>query len=246
MRNLRQYRFAMVMFLVLTMPLVGHGSTIFSTFGPGMSYNNNFINSGATEWFVSNGANPAVGPQWDAMSFTSAANYSVTQIDVALGEGVNGDAQPQDVQMSLWTNVPGAGSPVGQPGVELGMWVIHNVPNNTSQVFTISGISGVSLLSGQTYWLVAGPSGVYCDAGWYVNNQGFAGNGADVSYDGVNWLFAGSAETYAAADVLGTASTTPEPGSLTLLATGLGAIAGVFRRTLRANGDAQPPRVSDR
>src|SRR5208283_2453868 len=123
-------------------------STIYSTFGSGLSYD-----TVSEPWFVSNSANPLVGPWWVAVSFTSPGNFQVTQVDAALGEGVNGDAQPQSVGMSLWTNTPGASSPVGQPGVQLGSWVIPNVPNLGSQVFTIAGITGVSMASGQVYWL---------------------------------------------------------------------------------------------
>jgi hypothetical protein len=77
-----------------------------------------------------------------AALFESPGSYDLTQIDVALtySEGTN------SVVISLFTDVSGA------PGALLGSWPESGQPVSSPPVTTISGISGITLANGATFY----------------------------------------------------------------------------------------------
>jgi hypothetical protein len=124
------------------------GDTIFSNLTSGNTYNTTIGGIGVLS---------PPGGEALAQLFTSAGNYKVTQIDIALLRqfGTN------SAVISLWTDS------AGQPGTELGSWTVSGFPTIGS-VSTptasmaggqiISGITGVSLSAGQSYFLIAAPT----------------------------------------------------------------------------------------
>lgn len=107
-----------------------NAGVIFSNFGPGQS----FANVGL-----------GVGNLSPAEQFIAPSDSLVSQIDVALtNNGAILSGQENPVTVSLLTDIGGA------PGVLLGQWQTANVTPDLA-VYTISGISGVSVSDG-TEW----------------------------------------------------------------------------------------------
>lgn len=166
-----------------------------------------------------------------AFSFTvGASSYNLTQIDLALSNysGTNGS-----VTVDLVNNSGGLpGSTV------LGSWTFSSLPANGSTNTTLqtqSGITGITLSAGTTYWLeafVTNSSSNTFDL-WNYNNQGDTGTPAENTGAG---FATGVTGAIGAFDVLGTPVTaTPEPSSLLLLSAGLAALSLLAALTRHKN-----------
>ena len=183
------------------------------------------------------GSTSTAGSVVPAFSFTvGASSYDLTQIDLALlyDSGTNGSVTVELVNDS--GGLPGS--------TVLGSWSFSGLPasgSTTSALQTASGITGITLDAGTTYWLEAfvtnGTSNTF-DL-WDYNNQGVTGTDAENTGPGFDSL---GTTTIGAFDVLGTAITAPEPSSLLLLGSGLAALSllGARRRRKNLLGSSSP------
>lgn len=146
-----------------------------------------------------------------AMAFTAGASGRVTQIDLALAVS----SGPREMDVSLWTDGGGAF------GTELGTWHVSSVPKplGTTPV-TISGIAGVSVTAGSSYWLNASATGA-TSGEWDENDIGDVGV---LEQSGVNF----PKTNLGAFDVL--TGGVPEPGVWAMMLVGLGGMGAVMRR----------------
>jgi len=162
----------------------------------GNSFYNNFGSGTATPyqcsptgWKVA-GATAAPGFITQAAEFTSQNTGSVSEIDL----GVNYISGPNQFFVALYS------SSGGLPDTELAQWETENA-GRCPQPVRITGITGVSLTAGSTYFLVVGPtienSSIFFL--WNLNNQNamgthlYATSGCSSgSGNGCNWTSLGT------------------------------------------------------
>jgi Ca2+-binding RTX toxin-like protein len=132
-----------------------------------------------------------------ATEFLVAKSGSISQIDVAVGyvSGVN------SFYAALYTDN------AGLPGTLLARW--DNLSSNTPfrqccGLVTVSGISGLNLSAGNSYFLVLGPMSVNDTSWeeWNLNSIGAKGLNLYSTDGGQNWNSRGQ-QTLGAFDVLG-------------------------------------------
>lgn len=170
-----------------------------------------------------------------ANEFTSLASGNISQIDL----GVGYVAGPNSFFAALYTDNNGL------PGTEIAQW--NNLSSSQQYggccgLVTITGISGVTLASGSSYFIILGPTNEFSTTWemWNWNNQGV--NGLDLyanmgcqngSGNGCDWISRGTGYPLGAFDVIGgSGQSVPEPPSVLLLGTGLAGALGSIRRKL--------------
>jgi hypothetical protein len=150
--------------------------------------------------------------------FTATGDYSVSEIDLAIGysgEGTNGG------QVSFWTDVGGA------PGTQLGgPWAIGNLPYWGNDGLTdLTGITGIDITAGNSYFVQVVPdSTAQYDGGltWNANDQNVNTLGYSEGVVNLRDRINGGAFR-----VIGDADSTsvPEPATLSLFGLGLARLA---------------------
>ena len=222
-------------FRTFLLPLVGaalafsplaKADTVFTSFGAGQSYappGNGTPIHGADAMAV-----PA-GYRAEAMAFTPTANYTLSQVDIALQYGGLGSNL---VNLALAVD---NGS--GLPGTVLETWN-GVVPSTTGTgVETVTPTSTISLSDGTQYWLEALPGASDTTAIW--NSSSTLGNAAvDMGSGFVARNTPPVGYQIGAFDVLGDAIQTnapaPEPSSVALALGGFTVLAGLLRRRRKA------------
>jgi hypothetical protein len=196
-----------------TMPVMAD-DVFFSDFGPGFSYY-----SGAG-WTVS-GASTAPGEYTAANLFTAAISGSVGQIDVALSRnGGDGTAA-----VSLWTNNNGL------PGTPLGAWGVTSLQDfgGCCGVVTISGIAGVNLTAGESYFMMIATGEPSNWNVWNFNDQFVTGLDLFSQDQGLTWTSQPNG-TLGAFDVRTASTAVPEPSTVVLFGTVMMGVIALRRR----------------
>jgi hypothetical protein len=194
----------LMLIFTFVLPLCSQASTIvFSNLGAGSSYS---CCSGSTISATQSVAG--------LFSVPAGPDLDLTRLDVAVTilSGTNS---------SVATLLSDAG---GRLGATLGSWTLAPLPRLGMSVIvpgqTISGISGISLRAGSTYWLAVSPGDNTTFAAWQDNTTGATLPGAFTD-NGV-WRYGSGYRM--AFDVIGTS--VPEPGTLLLVGLGLAGIVG--------------------
>lgn len=199
-------------------------ATLYSDLGtvPGSLYSS----SGGTN--IAGSGNPVFSQQSLAALFTAAGSGSqtVTQIDLAVASLF----VPNTFAASIWTDNGGI------PGSEVAnaYWSLTTniAPFTCCNFVTVSGISGVTLTGGTSYFMVLAPLSATDTSGsiWADNNVGLYSGLVSLN-GGATWI--SSPFLAGAFDVLG-GSSVPEPSSVLLVGMGLmGLLLSLGRRASR-------------
>ena len=146
----------------------------FNNLGPA----GNLYQCGTIGWVVSGSAAPP-GTFTQANEFQSANSGGVSQIDVGVTyvSGVN------SFYVSLWT------VNAGLPATELARW--NNLSTgNCGGLVSITGITGLSLTGGQSYFLVLGPENINSTTFelWNLNSTHVMGSALSSTDGGNTWI----------------------------------------------------------
>jgi hypothetical protein len=192
---------------------VAEAATVFTNFGPGLSYD---INSGNPVGNAFDGNDYA-----EANSFVPTGSGSLQSLRIALSCAF---ACPGPVGVSLTTDT------ADHPGLVLESFVVPGgtlgpIGTNNSPLFLLS-VLHPALIMGTKYWVAVG-AGLTDTAAWNLNTTGDLSDQA-ISTDGGSTWFSPSGNTPGALAV--EAEAVPEPGTSRLLVTGALMLTLVFQR----------------
>lgn len=203
MKN-RLFLIALAAALGASLVPLAHATVIYSTFGPGNTFNtNDFVRIGPS------GLPPAVNTGAYADEFTSPVNANVGSVSLALDTAL---AIPAAVGLNEFVVAIHSNSPTG-PGGILGTFTSPIIPAGLG-IFTFTSSTDIHLIAGTDYWLSLASPTFGGAADWFLNNQGIDNDIASRK-NGV-WTVAGPSTALAFS-----INTVPEPGSTTLCATAL-------------------------
>jgi len=195
--------------------------TVYNTFGPGNSFNC------CTGWTISSGASSIETSYTQAYAFLYGGAAGAALAQIRLAAGFVGGSGELDVTLLDGTDIGTASM--------LEAWSIPNPSpdfGGSQPIYVLTSVTPVSLNTGDTYWVqLSTPEAMTAWWAWNWNDQGIMGNGAYSEDDGATWLARTDATMPAFAVDVGVV---PEPGTMTLLATGLVGLVGISRRRKRA------------
>ncbi len=198
-------------------------SVVYSNIGTGGD-----VYSDIEGWAVIGAASPyGFGYQLaPAFPFTPASTVYFTELDIALKYGGVG---ANSMTVDLMSDNSG-------PGSVLESWSISGLPFETTccSLTALSGNGTIPLESGSTYWVGVLPGADDSFGSWAGNTTGVSAT--EFENEGTGWSQHGF-NSVGAFEVQG--SPVPEPGTLSLLGTGLLGLAGLMRRKLRGFGDLE-------
>jgi len=221
-----------VVALLLLPPLACADSTIYSN-----------LNSDPANLYASGGpfgvSNTVSSGQYQSVAapFTTSVNADVTQLDLAMSFYPGGGGNFPGVTLTLVNDASGL------PGKnvlftdfrDIVPIVTFDLGGTCCALLTVNVGPGVSVLAGQTYWLIANPSDSNSTNFWQFNNTGATGWAIDYKFlppDGTTlpdpnaWIAQNGARPAFA--VLGTP--TPEPSAMISLFLGLLLLTAVSLR----------------
>ncbi len=181
--------------------------TLYSNLGPAPGYQ-----TGGGNYFTF-GSGTKFGSETYAFSFSPSASGSVTQLDLA----ASFYNDPSNLATNPTANISFYTNNAGMLGSQVGGSFTFIAPNNPALVAVI-GITGVNLVTGQSYFLAFTPSTANSSVSEYVTSG--STSSAILFNNGSGWASAGSGRPVAF-DILGPAAGVPD-GSSSLVLLGLG------------------------
>jgi hypothetical protein len=184
----------------------------FNDYGPEYTYLTN------AAW----AASPTIGGT--ANEFTASVTDPVTSVYLGVSQG---NLLPTAITVDLMTNNG------GEPGTILEQYSFTNVfgtPDNPNPPLEVASVLHPVLTAGTSYWLAILPgTPTSPEALWYFNNQGYRSADALTTTNGGTWsqLGGGNSSLAGAFEIFGGSSPTPEPATITLLASGIFAAGGL-------------------
>ena len=205
---------------ILLCAATASAGVLYSNFGPGQTYDNNWATSG---WYVGNdgaGNNEVI-----AMPFTPSATANVADAILALGwDGVSPNT-PINVYLESDTGL-------GYPGTILAtLTQVGTIPNGPSGggLVTFLATTHPLVTAGTEYWIVAQEPNLASSMGWFYTVGDPTG---PFAYDENNSPTGPWGATSGAVSAF-QVDATPEPSSLLLFGSGILGLAGILRKNAR-------------
>ncbi len=198
--------------ILLLFAATAFADTIYNNFGPGNSYQN----STGTAWAVGGS-----GESGNAVSFvvpmTASGEYQLTEVQFAANWSFGTNL--------LTVGLFGPSNDINTASL-LETWTVSANAQSTPQLFDVAG--NATLLSGQTYYIEMEGNDPNTEWGWQWNDQ--MQNGYYSEFAGGQWFLESGVTPVLEISANPVQTTTPEPGTFMLLASGILGTAEVVRR----------------
>jgi hypothetical protein len=158
-----------------------------------------------------------------AIGFTAAGagSEAVTEIDLAVWSGASFSPPGSDnlFDAAIYTDSSGAAG----TQVANAFWALDTSITTCCSLVSVTGIEGVVLTGGTSYFMVLSGSDANSSVGWAVENAGVPEDWQ--TFESGSWIDHGTVDSAGAFDIIAA----PEPGAMLLTGAGLAGLA-VFRR----------------